>query len=347
MPIDFQPYDTATLLGIYREVPPPSNYWLNLLFPRVVTFDDEYIDFTKIEEGRKLAPFVAPTAQGRPIYSEGSRLDRFKPAYVKPKDPVNPSRVFKRLADEVATSGAQSPSQRHNAIVADIVRTHRAAIDRRQEWLAARAAIDGKVLIEDEDYPARLVDFGRDPGNTVILGAGARWSEATADIIGDINRWRAQVRRAKFGGPTNRLTVGSDVLDVMLKNAGVLKLLDTQVRGTNANLNVGIREGEYVEYIGTLGPGLELWVYSDFYELPDGSTAPFMNSKDVVLSGPNVQGVRAFGGIVDVRAQYVATDVFVKSWIAEDPSAMFIMSQSAPLMVPVNPNNTLRATVLA
>lgn len=344
-----QVYDTATLLEIYRHFEAPSSYWLDLLYPRTVTFDDEYIDFAKLTEGRKLAPLVAPTAQGRPIYSEQARVDRFKPAYVKPKDPVNPSRVFKRLAGEAATQrqGGMSPAERHDAIVADILRTQKNAIHRRWEWLAARAAIDGKVLIEDEDYPARLVDFQRDPNNTITLGAGARWNEATADIIGDINTWRAQVRRAKFGGPTNRLTVGADVLEVMMKNEGIRELLDTRIRGTNANLNIGVREGEYVEYVGQLGPGLDLYVYSDYYEQPDGSSELFMDPKDVVLTGPNVQGVRAFGGIVDIQANYVATEVFPKMWVNQDPSALFIMSQSAPLMVPVNPNNTLKARVLA
>ena len=39
--------------------------------------------------------------------------------------------------------------------------------------------------------------------------------------------------------------------------------------------------------------------------------------------------------------------VFPKMWDEDDPSATILMTQSAPLMVPVNPNNTLRARVLA
>jgi hypothetical protein len=33
-------------------------------------------------------------------------------------------------------------------------------------------------------------------------------------------------------------------------------------------------------------------------------------------------------------------------WQQEDPSATFVMSQSAPMTIPVNPNQTLKATVL-
>ena len=70
--INHQIYDTATLLGVLRDndmMLPPSNYWLSLCFPSTVTFDDEYIDFSKIAENRKLAPLVVPTAQGKPIFA--------------------------------------------------------------------------------------------------------------------------------------------------------------------------------------------------------------------------------------------------------------------------------------
>ena len=143
--INHQIYDTATLLGVLRDndmMLPPSNYWLSLCFPSTVTFDDEYIDFSKIAENRKLAPLVVPTAQGKPIYSAAERLTRVKPAYVKPKDPVSASRMIKRAAGmgELAPGVASmTPAQRYNAIVADIMRQHRRAIERRWEWLAAQA----------------------------------------------------------------------------------------------------------------------------------------------------------------------------------------------------------------
>ena len=346
MAITHQLYDTSTLLGVYRDMPEASNYWLNLLFPTAVTFTDEYIDFEKLTTQRKLAPFVAPTAQGRPIFSQGSNITRFKPAYVKPKDAVTPTRLFKKLPGQMLTPNAGTPLSRYNAIVADILSTHRMAIERRWEWLAAQAAIDGKVLIEDEDYPARIVDFQRDAANTITLTSTARWGQSAANILGNIEAWRTQVRLAKFGGPTNRLTVSPDVWDVMRKDANVLAQLDTMTRGTTANLNTGVREGELVEYVGMLSGTLAVYVYSDYYELPNGTAVPYMPSGTVVLSGPNVQGIRAFGAIVDKKADFQALPVFPKMWEQEDPSATFIMSQSAPLMVPVNPNNTLKATVL-
>jgi hypothetical protein len=114
------------------------------------------------------------------------------------------------------------------------------------EWLAAQAIINGQVTLSGEAYPERVVSFGRNSNHTVTLGSGTYWT-TSSDIIADLNAWRKRVRDAKFGGPTNRLTVGSDVWDVMSKNSGLKELLDTQIRGTEANFKTGIRTGENVE----------------------------------------------------------------------------------------------------
>lgn len=343
-------YDTSALLGLYRHVEAPSTYFRDLAFPTVVTFDDEYVDFQKIKEGRKLAPLVVPTVQGRPIYNEATELTRLKPAYVKPKDPVSPGRVIKRRPGEsLFSENSLTPQARYNAIIGDISRAHREAIDRREEWMAARALIDGKVTLEGPDYPTTVVDFKRDAGHTVVLSGAQAWNSGSfaGSCMADLQTWINRVRRAKFGGPVNRLTVGSAVLEYLLKDEDVQKQLDMNTRGTNADLNTGLRAGEYVEYIGKLGPNLELWVNSDFYEDEAGSAQPFLGEGDIVLTGPSVMGVRCFGAILDNRAGFRAMPVFPKMWSQEDPSATFVMHQSAPLPVPVNPNNTLKATVLA
>lgn len=345
MTIAHNMYDTATLLGVMREFAPVPSYWRDLFFTSQITFTDEYIDFEKLVEGRKLAPFVAPLNQGRPVYTESSTVTRLKPAYIKAKDVLDPARVIRKRPGELAGNQNVTPLARKNALIADILRTQREAIERRLEWMSARAIIDGQVTISGEGYPERLVNFNRASNHTVTLSGGAVWS-TSSDIIADLNAWRKRVRNAQFGGVTNRLTVGADAWDVMSRNAGIKDQLDTQVRGTKANINTGLRAGENVEYVGDLG-GLDVYVYSDYYQDESGSSVPIMSSKDVVLTGPNVMGVAAYGAILDTGAQLQAYPMYPKQWDEQDPSVTQVMTQSAPLMVPVNPNNTLKATVLA
>jgi hypothetical protein len=343
-------YDSNTLLGVMSDnesMQPPSSYWLDLAFPHKVNFTEETIDFNKLAGQRKIAPLVVPTAQGKPIYSAAERVTQVKPAYLKPKDPITGSRVIRSAAGlgELGRAVKMSPMQRYNALVADILKQHRHSIERRWELMAADAVINGQVVLEDEAYPRVVVDFGRDASLTKVLGGGVQWGDVGVSIVSDLEAWRHEVRRAKFGGPTNRLTVGGDVWDVMRQDQELLDLLKTDIRGANgADFNRGLREGADVEFVGRLSGTLDIWVYSDYYEDETGAVVEMMNQRDCVLTGTNIQGVRAFGAIVDKRAGFQPLEIFPKMWDDEDPSGTYIMSQSAPLMVPINPNNTLKAS---
>src|SRR5690625_1088361 len=208
MAIQITLYDTSALLGLFRQLEAPCTCFRDLLCPQWWTIDDEYIYFEKIREGRKLAPLVVPTAQGRPVYSEASRLTRLKPAYLKPKDPVSPGRAIKRRPGEnLFAANNLSPQQRFNAIIGDILRTHRETIERREEWMAARAVIDGQVTLEGPEFPTTVVEFQRDPSHTVVLTGDQAWNSPTftRSVMDDIQTWINRVRRADFGGPVNRM----------------------------------------------------------------------------------------------------------------------------------------------
>lgn len=343
MAIEYKIYDTSTILGVMEEREPVSSYFLDLLFREVVTFDDEYIDFEKVVSGRKLAPFVAPLAQGKPIYEKGSKVTRLKPAYLKPKDAITPAKMLKKQPGRLLTQPL-SPQQNYDATVAAIALDHRESIERSWEWMAAEAIRTGAVTIASDDYPEHTVDFGRDPAHNVTLTGSAAWDDDSADPIEDMNDWIATVRRAKFGGLVNRATFGPDAWTVFYKNPEVRKQLDMFVRGTDGNFATGIVTGEYVQYMGRIG-NIDLYVNTDYYEV-NGSATPFVGAKEVILTSPAVRGVRAFGAILDKRAGLAAMPMFPKMWDQEDPSVTFLMTQSAPLMIPVNPNATLRATVL-
>jgi hypothetical protein len=57
-------------------------------------------------------------------------------------------------------------------------------------------------------------------------------------------------------------------------------------------------------------------------------------------------GVRAFGAIQDVTAGNAAVPYYSTSKIEFDPSAIILLMQSAPLIVPTRVNASFSATVL-
>jgi len=354
--LNFSIYDTDTLLGVFRDkeaMEPVHTYWLDLCFPQVVAFDDEYVDFSKLTGVRKLAPFVSPLAEGRPIMSRGENLTRVKPAYIKELDAVSASRVLRKWAGmgELGVGmKTLTPQQRYNAAIVDIANEHNKAIRRRWEWMAAEAIMNGAVTMEGEDYPKTLVDYGRDAAHTVTLGAGARWGDAGVDILKSIEDMAAIVFQAKGGGAVNRITIGAKAWDAMRRDPDVreemnLRYKDRQNNGLN--IKTGILEPAEVQYVGTVSNNIDVYVYRDYYHDADGNAVPIMDERDVIFTSPSVQGVRCFGAIHDKRAGWRPLPIFPKMWDQENPSATMFLTQSAPLPVPVNPNATLRARVVA
>lgn len=346
-------YDTATLLGVVRRQPVESSYWLENFFNRQITFDTEEIMFDKVTGQRRLAPFVSPVVQGRVMRTRGYETRTFRPAYTKPKHVVDPNRVFARLAGE-ALGGSLSPDARWNAAVAENLREERNAIQRLWNWMAAMATIDGEVTIAGEDYPTQVVNFGRDAALTQILALDARWGEASADPLGDI----ADLRKLSFeksGSPITRLTMGLDAFDLFFQDPKVEALLKGQeignvARTSDSQLSALGSPGQPYEFRGILqganGQGrLEVYTYNEQYEDENGVTQSIMSSYDVVGTGPGIQGTRCFGAIRDKRAGLQAMPIFPKMWDQEDPSVTYTMTQSAPLMVPANPDNSFKITV--
>jgi hypothetical protein len=345
----FDLYSTAALLGVVRVTPVESAYWLDNFFSRQITFEQEQIMFDRIVTNRRLAPFVSPVVQGRVMRSQGYETRAFRPAYSKPKHVVDPNRVFARLAGE-DLGGSSTPAQRWNAAVVENMREERDALQRLFNWMAAMAVIHGKVTITGEDYPTQVVDFGRDAGLTRILAGTARWGEADQAPLKDIAELRTLAFQ-KSGSVINRLTMGLEAFDRFFSSQDVKDLL----KGDSVNVNrtsdsimsaMGSTDTPY-EYRGVLqganGQGrIEVYTYNEQYEDKDGNTTNYMSPYDVVGTGPGIQGVRCFGAIRDKRAGLQALPIFPKMWDQEDPSVTYTMSQSAPLMVPANTNNTFR-----
>lgn len=346
MPV--QLYDTATLIDVIRVQRPPSTYWLDLAFPRELQFDTQDILFDQVSEFRNLAPFVAPNVQGRVIRARGYSTKSFRPAYIKPKSVINPSQAIARMAGE-ALLGGMSLNARYDALVAESLGEQKRRIMRTWEWMAAQAVITGAVVVAGEDYPTTSIAFGRHASLDVTLLTTLRWSQNTGTPLKDIET----LRRASFTHartPITRLTFGLAAWDYFVSFASVADLLKADIRGSTTDFNRAISAGEPFEFRGILagsgGAGrLELWTYNDMYDDADDTAVPFLDENTVIGTGPGLQGFRCFGAIQDKGAQLQPLAMFPKMWESEDPAATYTMTQSAPLMVPAQPNGSFRLKV--
>ena len=273
-------------------------------------------------------------------------ITRFKPAYIKMKDAVNPFSLVRRTPGELAMLQPLDQQTRYDAIVAEIVQNHRRAWENRLEYMAAKAILDGKLTVNFDDGQSVLVDFGRAAGNTIVKPHGSTWAAANSpDIVGDIKSWRTIVQRAQFSGPVDRITFGPDAWSAFKKDPTVQAQLSTISRGTVGNVAQSALNGAEVKYMGTWD-GLDCYLYAGYYHDASGASQQIMGSKDILLSGQAVQGVRAFASIQDKNAQWQPLSIFSRMYDTDDPGVTYILTQSAPLTVPVNVNNTMKVTVL-
>ena len=348
--------DLYRIITDERMDPIPS-FFLDRFFTTPYYSEDQEIIFSKLPAvDRKMAPFVLPMSQGKPVFGvRGETVQRFRPSYIKLKDAVRPEDMVTRRPSEVL-GRKMSLQERFDVRAAEVARYHRRVIQMRKAHMAAKMITDAKYTFNYESdtgaaYPEVLIDFGRAANQTVTL-SGNFWNETNYDIVGDVQTWIDRVRDAYRGGTVNTMIVGSSVAPVFRKNAGLLAEMDNTRRGNDVNIRTGlIRLGERgLSYLGSLGAELDVWVYKDTVEQANGDAVDLLNPKDVLLLADGIEGIDAHGAIYDAAAMasgQTAEDIFVKQWITEDPSEIFQMTQTSPLLIPLDPNKTLKATVLA
>lgn len=336
-------YDTAELNRVVTRLRPIPTFFLDTFFPEVVTSDTEEIYFDLVEDKPRLAPFVHPLKEGKVVESLGYSTKSFKPAYVKDKRVHNPLKALKRRAGE-ALNGSMSPEQRRNMNLMADLQDQRDMLTRRFEAMAAEAIMTGKQTVVGDGINA-VVDFGRDAALSVVLTSTAKWDDnAKTNQSDDMETW-SQLLLEKSGTGAGIVVMDVKAWKLFKRDAKFDKLLDRAYRGSVAVLDMEPRfRVEGAQYKGKLGD-FEVWVYSHPYIDPaTGNLTNIMPDNTVVMASVSVEGVRHFGAILD-EDSLMAQEMFTKSWVTPEPSVRYLLSQSAPLMVPYRVNAVLTAKV--
>ena len=326
----------ASLLGA-------PQFLLDRFFPNVQTEESEEIHFDVLDGKRRISPFVSPLVEGQIVASRGYRTATFKPAYIKDKRVFDMNRPLKRMYGE-PIGGNMSAANRQRALIARDTQDQLDMLDRRLEVMAGEVLTTGKSTIVGDKYPAVVVDFGRNANNTIV--ANPLWSAGGAKPLDDLVAWSMTVLQST-GIALNDIIMSADVWPVFRENTQVHDRLDMyRTVGGPPSVTPGTPITEGGVYMGSID-GYNLWVYSGWYVDPmDGAEKPILPAGTVLLTSPQMNGVRAYGAIRDEAAGLQATPYFVKSWVEEDPSVRFLMMQSAPLLVPYRPDATVKAKVL-
>ncbi len=346
-------FTTTDLIGAIRTIKVPDTFFLSTFFDADPFLSDkEEIAFDEVlEDLPVMAPFVSPLVAAKAQAKSGFKTKTFTPAYVKPMDVLRPGDGFRRMAGE-AINGALSTEARIQRKAIELLGRQKRQIVARWEWMAAHAVLNGKVTVAGEDYPAVEVDFGRDAALTFDISgvAAKKWVTTTNDIKGQLEEW-SEMLLTKSGYAGTDVILTKKAWAALKKNEEFEKDLDRRRGVDNVPLVTPRKPMSGVTWKGQWGE-FDLWLYTGTQREQDGTLVSVMADGEVSLVARPMEprgglaGIKAFGAIQDLD-NFVPTDMFSKEWTKPDPSARFLMTQSAPLMIPGRPNASMKVKVVA
>lgn len=337
-------YSTDELLGVVRSLKRPQRFLSQRYFgmPVTSTSAEVHIDVQKAK--RRMAPFVHPRSQGKIVETQGFQTNTIKPAYIKMKTPYDPESAIEFREMGEALTGNLSPAQREMAWTVKTLDDHMDQKDRRVEWMAAQALTTGAITVTGEGFDAIDIDFGRDAGQTKALLGAARWGEAGVDPLADLKAWSLATQQL-IGVPIAEWVMEPDAFEVFTQDARVQNLLDNRRGGERASLSLAPAGAAEPQFQGSIGPW-DFYTYQDWVVDPlTDVESPLIPQYGVIGGSTSIMGRQHYGAIYDRKAGYAALPFFPKMWENEDPSALFLMSQSAPLLAPWRPDASFFATV--
>lgn len=347
MPIDI--YTSGALVAVIEASASegPRAYFRDRYFTRPPIYStDEKIYFDVIDGARRLAPYVSPVVQGKVMEHRGFSTRVFEPPYLKPKSVVDPNQhMFTRMAGE-PIGGNRSPEERRAIRIRQILEDHESAITDREEMQCMEALRLGQVTVSGEGYGTVVLSFGRNPLQTIVLGPALSWNNAGIDPLTDIRTW-ARLVFDNSGSKPRAVYCGTAAWDALLARltAPQQEILFNSLRGSESRAELGPKLPDYIAYEGRIGD-FDFYTVSQMFQDENGNPVPLLPPEEIVMVSEAIEGQRAYAAIRDPRAGYAAVRAFPKNWIEEDPAQEYVMTQSAPLMVPMRPNASLGARVL-
>lgn len=323
-------FNTRSMAAAVRERRSPKGFLLKKFFSRVEQHDTAEVDIDVIRNKRRLAPFVNPLSEGKLVEHAGFSTRSIRPPYIKPKMVTTAADLLTRGVGQ-AVYGDQTPAQRAASRLAEELAEMDDMITRREEWMAAQALFTGSVTVTGEGLNA-VINFGYTASHDITLTGTNAWDDAASDPIANLRAWKSIAVQDSGLVPTDAI-LGSAARDAFLGNAVVAAQLDRthqatlQIQMTQAGMPDG------VTYIGRI-EGLDLWTYEEYYLDDAGNEQPMVPTKSVLLGSSRADARLHYGAIMDLDSPLVAMRRFPKSWTTPDPSARWVMLQSAPLPVP-------------
>lgn len=347
-------FSTVDLIAVVPTLKRPTKFLLDRFFPNIQMSTTKYVAIDIDVGKRRMSPFVSPLVEGRLVEQRARQTNLYAPPYIKDKRAPDLQKPVMRQIGERIGGGQVTGAEREMANINFEMSDQVDMIDRRLEWMAASALAYGTVTVSGDGFPTEVIDFGRDPSLTLALTGAKQWGVvANFDKNGfdpipqkSIERWQQRILRLS-GAQATDIVFTTSAWECFLNGSamqGAIKFPALNSAGNTINPGAQIAPGAV--YKGRWG-SYDLWVYNEWYVDEDDVEQPMLEDGTVLMCGPDLMGLRAFGLIIDPAHNYQALPYAPKTWLKEDPGQRMMMMQSSPLVIPSRVNASLAATVCA
>mgnify|MGYP002507804542 CR=1 FL=1 len=351
MPINI--YDPRIMDQVVRILPTTGGYFRDTFFKRRLAVPGKNIDVDFYKGKRRIAPFVNPKSSAKAVEKLGYKTNTFTTPLLKPKDITSIEDISVRVAGE-GVYGGMTSEDRALMLLTDTLNEFNDMNLRREEWMASRAMLTGKIPVIGEGVNYEI-DFGFT--NKETLSGADLWSASTSDPLDDIDRWVLACQQNGYHTPN------VCVMELKAFNAFLTRIkAQGYLNQFSGNLDVAtIRPqqlSENVIYAGTiLKYNMPIYIYNEWFV--DDWTDPETPTENaivpdgtVMLASTNAKTSIYYGEITLTDGnsasgfRSVIGEKAAQMWIEEDPAARFLALHSRPLTVPQEVDSWYVAKVL-
>lgn len=325
------------------EINPAEQQFLRKTFFREEVYHEtDYVEFDIEVSKRRIASYVHPSADAKPVERRGFKTKAVEPAYTKEMKTLTASDLKKRIPGEDPYHPL-SVRDREAYIVGKDNRELDSRINRLEEVMCAEALLTGKVVVKGEGFDEE-VDFGYKPGAHIkVLSGTSVWNNPDSDPLFEMKRFKSEINQRCGKRPT-MMIVGSKVAEVLISHPKIKEMLNILNYKMGEAAPKELPEG--VDFIGKFMPsGLEVYTYEEWYIGQDDIERPVI-PEDVVLIGTPEAECSMHYGLIENMECLTATRRFPWSWKKDNRSHRIMQMESAPMPCIKNPNAFIVAHVL-
>ena len=249
----------------------------------------------------------------------------------------------------------KTPAQRQAEILVQDLADFDQMHTTREEYIAAQCIFNNGYVLkqyadkygegEAKEYELRF--YGAE-GNSAVYAPNTMWDATSADVFGDLH---AMIRMLTTkGNNATEVLLGSDVADVLMKNAEIQKLMDLARYNVGEIAPVALPQG--AARLGRLnirGRMIDLLTYDGTYINEEtGAVESFVPAKKIAVTAPGA-GRGLYGAVSQMEQNDGQWHTYMgrrvpRYWAEKDGRELTVSSR--PLFVPKTKDCFISAEVL-